>query len=119
MACLVYLQTQGGEPAKGYTKNEFEHFLSELQGEVTKWCNSNRGLGLSAGNFILSYDNAPFHNSELPERLLFNGLIDLPAYSPDLHQVIEHAIGNLKAKFSDRLDDIPNKYLGKKRRRLS
>lgn len=87
------LQTKKGETAKSMTLAEFADHLRNVGRELVA-----RGERLQRQWF--SWDNARANGGS--EQLLAAGLpadhrLPLPPYSPDLHRVVEHAIGRVKA----------------------
>jgi len=91
------LQTKKkGSLAASMTKEEFEHMLELIQGELdTMFCEDD-GV-----EWRFSWDNASAHltDKQLPAWLSADMKWYLPKYSPDMHKVIEHFFHRLKKDF--------------------
>lgn len=75
---------------------EWDHVIKRTAGKLQA-CIQNEYPELSSADFLWSMDNATSHKHPLPQ--VHGRQIPLPPRSPDLHKVVEHAIGRIKRKF--------------------
>ena len=104
------LQTIKGKIAKAPTAEEIKDILTTIWEKVKNHPNWPEGLGP-----CWSLDNAHVHKSALAswdhrnswrhQRDIPGYVEKLPPYSPDIHQVVEHAIGNMVTRYRQKLMD--------------
>ena len=97
------VQRADGRPAEGPTAEEFRDVMQVIKTKMERI--ARRYPASFPDGVLYSFDNPPIHTSA---DLTSIGIEDvhrvrLPARSPDFHKVVEHALGNLKREFTNRL----------------
>jgi hypothetical protein len=90
------MQTKTGKTARGPPAEEIRDMLANICQAL-----KNDELWDQSWQPIFSFDNSPNHTSAVskwhewaPSRGVQGKALMVPPYSPDLHQVVEHAIAN-------------------------
>lgn len=90
------MQRVDGEPAQTLCASEFEHLMEQLQAEVED-ARAADPEAFPLGYAIYSLDNAKPHR-RFQRNTPADRLNVIPAYSPDIHKVVEHPLN----PFNDR-----------------
>lgn len=100
---LLFMQTARGDPAVGCTSAEWADCMQRFKLEIEQAIRCGgwvRHFGYRAG-ILWSFDNDKIHsNTSLWQALKINNKnkYPLPANTPDMHKVVEHAIKGFKEK---------------------
>ena len=107
VACMQVKQGRKLRPAKSTTKEEIQDIIKlwwpKAQEEMEK-------LGLKP---LLSMDNIKIQKAAKVAGIKRWDKVTLPPYSPDMHKVVEHFIGNLKGALHKRLYRSSSKITSK------
>ena len=79
------------------TIREFVHNIKEAASKVQAFGAAHPELFV--GGAVWSMDNVHAHGADADCAALGIKVMRMPPYSPDMHQVVEHAIGYLKDEF--------------------
>ena len=104
------MQTLGGKIAKGPTAEEMKGVIRKIWKDIRAHPLFNQ----IKDQLLWSWDNAPVHHAAMKDwgkatswnklEGIGGELLWVPPWSPDLHQVIEHAHANTVRNFRDWLD---------------
>jgi hypothetical protein len=119
---LLCAQTKAGNPAKAPTAQEIQDLVARIWIAIQQSPDLpefKKYVGDDCQNIVWSFDNARVHTSAFEEwgsqstswnvqQHIPGYVVFPPAYSPDLHQVIEHAHANTVRLFQNWLYEQRN-----------
>jgi uncharacterized protein YydD (DUF2326 family) len=102
---MPYLQTKGGQPAKGITSMEFEHIMKKLKQHMEE--PQMKQLLPRGERWLYSWDNDKVHQGAKLENMCMEQeeRFELPELSSDMHKVVEHVHAWLQARMQQWLED--------------